>query len=302
MELIGFIGLGIMGKPMALNLTKAGYRLIVYNRTRSKAESLVEAGAEVAKSPREVANRANVIITMLPDSADVDQVVFGENGVAEGAKEGSVLIDMSSISPVVSKRIADRLRNQGIQMLDAPVSGGESGAKEASLAIMVGGEEAVYQRCLPILKAMSKSIVRVGSNGAGQTAKLANQIIVALNIEAIGEAFTLASKAGVDPEVLFQAIRQGSAGSNVMNAKIPLILDRNFAPGFKIRLHQKDLKNVLETARELSVPLPVTSLIQQMLISLVNSGKGELDHSAIVNFVEELAKVETKRKKLGNAR
>ncbi len=296
MESIGFIGLGIMGKPMALNLIKAGYRLVVYNRTQSKANALVEAGAEAAKSPREVAGKTRVIITMLPDSADVEQVVFGENGISEGVQKGSVLIDRSSISPVITRRVADRLRNQEVSMLDAPVSGGERGAKEASLAIMVGGEEAIYQRCLPVLKAMGKSIVRVGSNGAGQTAKLANQIIVALNIEALGEAFTLASKGGVDPQILYQAIRDGSAGSNIMNAKLPLIVDRNFAPGFKIRLHQKDLKNVLETARELNVPLPLTSLVQQMLIALVNSGKGELDHSAIVNFVEQLAKTEISRK------
>ena len=296
LERVGFIGLGIMGSPMALNLLKAGYRLVVYNRTRSKTEALIEAGAESAGSPREVAEKTDVIITMLSDSSGVEAVVLGEKGVAEGAKPGSVLIDMSSISPLVSRRIAATLRKQGVQMLDAPVSGGEQGAKDAALAIMVGGDEPVYQKCLPILKAMGKSVVRVGSSGAGQTAKLASQIIVASNIEALGEAFTLATKADVAPQILFEAIKGGSAGGNTMNTKIPRILDRNFKPGFKIRLLQKDLKNALETARELGVPLPITSLIQQMVISLVNSGKGELDHSAIVNFIEDMAKAENKRK------
>lgn len=297
MERVGFIGLGIMGKPMAFNLLRAGYEIVVYNRTRSKMEELIKAGAKAADSPRHVAEAAQVIITMLPDSPDVEEVVLGKSGVAEGTKKGSILIDMSSISPIVSKKIADELQKKGVEMLDAPVSGGEQGAKDATLAIMVGGDESTYEKCLPILRSMGRSVVRVGSNGAGQTAKLANQIIVASNIEALGEAFTLATKAGLDPQVLLEAIRGGLAGSNVMNTKIPNILDRNFKPGFKIRLHQKDLKNSLETARELGVPLPVTSLIQQMLISLINDGKGELDHSTIVNFIENLAKVENKSRR-----
>ena len=292
---VGFIGLGIMGKPMALNLLKSGFPLVVYNRTKSKTEALAKAGAEVADSPAEVARKADVIITMVNDSSDVEEVVLGKKGVAEGAREGSVFIDMSSISPVVSKRIAEQLRKQGVQMLDAPVSGGEQGAKDATLAIMVGGEDSIYKECLPILKAMGKSVVLIGSNGAGQIAKLANQVIAALNIEALGEAFTLATKAGIDPQLLFEAIRGGLAGSNIMNSKIPLILDRNFEPGFKLALHQKDLKNALETARELNVPLPLTSLVQQMLIHLKGAGKGDLDNSVIVNFVEELANVEIKR-------
>jgi 2-hydroxy-3-oxopropionate reductase len=280
---------------MALNLLKSGFPLVVYNRTKSKTEALTEAGAELAESPAEVAQKADVIITMVNDSSDVEEVVLGKKGVAEGTREGSVLIDMSSISPVVSKRIAEQLRKQGVQMLDAPVSGGEQGAKDATLAIMVGGEDSVYRDCLPILKAMGKSVVLMGPNGAGQIAKLANQVIAAINIEALGEAFTLATKAGIDPHLLFEAIRGGLAGSNIMNSKIPIILDRNFKPGFKLALHQKDLKNALETARELSVPLPLTSLVQQMLIHLTGAGKGDLDHSAIINFVEELANVEIKR-------
>jgi len=296
MERIGFIGLGIMGKPMALNLVRKGYRLVVYNRTRSKMDDLVKAGAEPAESPKDVAEKAEIIITMLPDSPDVEKVLLGERGVVEGVKRESVVIDMSSISPLVSRRIAEELRKRDVQMLDAPVGGGEQGAKDATLAIMVGGDQSVYERCLPILKTMGRSIVHVGSNGAGQTAKLANQIIVASNIEALGEAFSLATKAGVDPQILFQAIKEGLAGSNVMNAKIPVILDRNFKPGFKIRLHEKDLKNALDTAREIGVPLPVACLVDQMLVALINDGKGDLDHSAIVNLIENLSGVENKRR------
>jgi len=296
MERIGFIGLGIMGKPMAFNLIRKGYRLVIYNRTRSKMDDLVKAGAEPAESPKDVAEKAEIIITMLPDSPDVEKVLLGERGVVEGVKRESVVIDMSSISPLVSRRIAEELRKRDVQMLDAPVSGGEQGAKDATLAIMVGGDQSVYERCLPILKTMGRSIVHVGSNGAGQTAKLANQIIVASNIEALGEAFSLATKAGVDPQILFQAIKEGLAGSNVMNAKIPVILDRNFKPGFKIRLHEKDLKNALDTAREIGVPLPVACLVDQMLVALINDGKGDLDHSAIVNLIENLSGVENKRR------
>jgi 2-hydroxy-3-oxopropionate reductase len=284
-----------MGKPMALNLLKAGFPLVVYNRTKSKTEDLIKTGAEVAESPAEVAQKADVIITMVNDSPDVEEVVLGEKGVVEGAREGSVLIDMSSISPAASKKIAERLRKQGVQMLDAPVSGGVQAARNGTLAIMVGGEESVYKRCLPILKAMGKSVL-VGANGAGQTAKLANQIIGAINIEALGEAFVFAMKSGLDPQILFEAIRGGSADSNVMNRKLPAILNRNFEPGFKLVLQQKDLKNVLDNARELGIPLPVTSLVQQMIISLTNSGEGELDNAAIVNFVERLANVEIKKK------
>jgi len=292
---IGFIGLGVMGRPMAKNLLNAGYSLVIHDRISEPVRELVEAGAEAGLNPRDVAEKADVVITMLPDSPDVERVILGEKGVLDGAKAGSITIDMSSIAPLVSRRIALEAAKKGVETLDAPVSGGEPRAIDGTLAIMVGGKASVFERCLPILRTMGKSIVRVGESGAGQVAKLANQIIVAVNIEAIGEALVLAVKAGVDPQVLYEAIRGGLAGSAVFDAKAQLIFSRNFKPGFRIQLHRKDLKNALETARDLGVPLPVTSLVQQMLIALVNDGKGDLDHSAIVKFIEDLAKVEVKK-------
>lgn len=293
---IGFIGLGIMGKPMAKNLLKAGYSLVVYDIRPEPVKELVKAGATRASSSKEVAAQSEVIITMLPDSPDVEDVILEENGVLEGIKKGSIIIDMSSIAPLVSQRIAAEAEKKGVEMLDAPVSGGEPGAIAGTLAIMVGGKESVFKKCEDILKVMGKSVVHVGDIGGGGFTKLANQIIVAINIAAIGEAFVLGTKAGLDPERLYQAIRAGLAGSNALDAKAPMIMQRNFKPGFRIKLHQKDLKNVLETAKDLNVPLPITSLIQQMLGALINDSKGDLDHSAIVNFVEGLAKVEVKKK------
>ena len=296
MELqIGFIGLGIMGKPMALNLLKAGYPVTVHNRHPDPIKELVADGAIEVASGKEVAQRAEIIVTMLPDSADSEDVILGKNGVLEGAREGSVVIDMSSIAPLVSQKIAAQAAKVKVEMLDAPVSGGQPGAIAGTLAIMVGGKEEVFQRCLPILDVMGRSVVRVGDVGAGNVVKLANQIIVAANIEAIGEAFVLAQKAGIDPELVFQAIRAGLAGSNALEAKAPMIMERNFNPGFRIRLHQKDLHNALLTGKELGVPLPVTSLVQQMLGALINAGKGENDHSAIVNFIEDLALTQVKK-------
>ena len=296
MELqIGFIGLGIMGKPMALNLLKAGYPVTVHNRHPDPVKELVADGAIEVASGKEVAQRAEIIVTMLPDSADSEDVILGKNGVLEGACEGSVVIDMSSIAPLVSQKIAAQAAKVKVEMLDAPVSGGQPGAIAGTLAIMVGGKEEVFQRCLPILDVMGRSVVRVGDVGAGNVVKLANQIIVAANIEAIGEAFVLAQKAGIDPELVFQAIRAGLAGSNALEAKAPMIMERNFNPGFRIRLHQKDLHNALLTGKELGVPLPVTSLVQQMLGALINAGKGENDHSAIVNFIEDLALTQVKK-------
>ena len=292
---IGFVGLGIMGKPMARNLLNAGYHLTVYSRQPGPAEDLGGNGASKASSSAEVAQRSEIIITMLPDSADSESAILGEKGVLEGAREGSVIIDMSSIEPLVSRKIAVEASTKGVEMLDAPVSGGEPGAIAGTLAVMVGGKAEVFERCLPVFKVMGKSVVRVGDVGAGNFVKLANQIIVAANIEAIGEAFVLAQKAGIDPELVFQAIRGGLAGSSALEAKAPMIMERNFSPGFRIRLHQKDLHNALLTGKELGVPLPVTSLIQQMLGALINKGKGEMDHSAIVNFIEELAGVEVKK-------
>lgn len=291
---IGFIGLGIMGKPMAKNLLKVGYRLTVHNRHVAPVEELVAAGAARAGSSSEVAGKSDVVITMLPDSADSEDVILGRDGVLEGAAGGTLIIDMSSIAPLVSQKIAAEAAKKGVEMLDAPVSGGEPGAIAGTLAIMVGGKQEVFDRCLPVLSAMGRSVVRVGEVGAGNVVKLANQIIVAANIEAIGEAFVLAQKAGIDPERVFQAIRAGLAGSNALEAKAPMIMERSFTPGFRIRLHQKDLHNALLTGKDLGVPLPVTAMVQQMLVTLVNKGRGDNDHAAIATFVEDMANVQVK--------
>ena len=292
---IGFIGLGIMGKPMAKNLIKAGYELTVHNRSRASVEELAQDGATTASSGKEVAERSDVIITMLPDSPDSELVILGDGGILEGAKAGSVIIDMSSIAPLVSQRIASEAAKNDVEMLDAPVSGGQPGAIAGILAIMVGGNQDTFDQCLPILNTMGRSVVRVGNVGAGNVVKLANQIIVAANIEAIGEAFSLSQKAGIDPELVFGAIRAGLAGSNALEAKAPMIMERNFDAGFRIRLHQKDLQNALLTGKDLGVPLPVTGLVQQMIGALMNKGMGEKDHSGIVRFLEDMAGVEIKK-------
>jgi 2-hydroxy-3-oxopropionate reductase len=288
---IAFIGLGVMGMPMCRNLIKAGYPMAVYARRPETLKRIVAEGAEAKSSSAEASKNADVIITMLPDSPEVEEVVLGFSGVLEGARPGSILIDMSSIAPSASKRIAARLGECGVKMLEAPVSGGQPGAIAGTLSIMVGGDQADFDECEEILKVMGKSVVRVGDIGAGNTVKLCNQIIVALNIAAVGEAFALGTKAGVDPAVIFSAIRGGLAGSNAMDAKIPLVLERDFDPGFRIDLHIKDLANALQTGRDLTVPLPLTSLIMQVLQALKVEGKGDLDHGAIMTFFEELAEV-----------
>ncbi len=293
-EQIGFVGLGIMGKPMARNLMNAGYELTVYDIVGEAVEELATEGAKAASSSSEVAADTDKIITMLPDSADSERAILGPGGVLEGAKAGSVVIDMSSIAPSMSQKIFAACAEKGVEMLDAPVSGGEPGAIAGTLAIMVGGKQEVFDQCVDMLQVMGGNVVLTGDVGAGNITKLANQIIVAANIEALSEALVLAQKAGVDPERVFNAIRSGLAGSNVMDAKAPMMLERNFRAGFRIRLHQKDLRNVLQTAQELNVPLPVTALVQQMLGSLVNDGEQELDHSAILHFLEKMADVEVK--------
>ena len=281
---------------MARNLMKAGFPLVVHNRSRGPVEELMKEGAEAAYSPKEVAQKAEVVITMLPDSPDVEKVILGENGVLEGARAGTILIDMSSISPIVSQRIAAEVAKKGVKMLDAPVSGGETGAINATLAIMVGGDQEVFDKCLDIFKAMGKSVVRVGNIGAGGFTKLANQIIAAINLEALGEAFVLGVKAGVDPNLIFQAIRGGLAGSNMMESRIPAIMERNFKPGFKLKLHLKDLNNALSAAKDLGVPLPITSLVQQMMLALTTRGLGEDDNGSLVKLLEDFAKTEIKKK------
>ena len=291
---IGFVGLGIMGRPMARNLLKAGYPLVVFDLNKDAMEDLVKAGALAAHSSKEVAERTDVIITMLPDSPEVKEVILGKDGVIEGVRRDSVVIDMSSINPLVTQEIARALNGKGVKMLDAPVSGGETGAIQGTLAIMVGGEKKVFEDSLEIFRAMGKNIVHVGEIGAGGYVKLVNQIIVALNIASVGEAFCLGVKAGLDPQVIYQAIRGGLAGSQVLETKAPMIFGRNFKPGFKIKLHQKDLQNALSTAKDLGVPLPLSSFVQQIFVSLLTEGKGDEDHSALATFFEKMAKVEIK--------
>ena len=286
---VGFIGLGIMGKPMTRNLMKAGYSLTVYDVVGTAVEEIATDGANTASSSKEIAQKTPVVITMVPDSADSEAAIMGPGGVLEGTSKGSVIIDMSSIAPATSQKIAKACEAQGVDFLDAPVSGGEPGAVAGTLAVMVGGKKGVFDRHLDLLSAMGGSIVLCGDYGAGNTTKLANQIIVAANIEAVGEAMVLAKKAGLDPNVVFEAIKGGLAGSNVMNAKTPMMIAGDFKPGFRVRLHQKDLHNALLTGKELGVPLPVTSLVQQMLGALINDGKGDQDHSAIATFIEGMA-------------
>ena len=295
MSQIGFIGLGIMGKPMSRNLLKAGHPLIVYDLRPGPVAELREAGATTAVSCRDAAARSDVIITMLPDGPDVEKAVLGPEGVLEGARAGSVVVDMSSINPNVSQKIALACAGKGVDFLDAPVSGGEPKAIDGTLSIMVGGAPEVFERVRPILQKMGSTATLTGPVGAGNITKLANQIMVACNIAAMGEALVLATRAGLDPEVVFNAVKGGLAGSTVLNAKAPMVIARNFKPGFRIELHQKDLRNALLTAESAKVSLPFTSLVQQMLIALMNEGKGQLDHSGIVQFIEQMAGIEIKK-------
>jgi 2-hydroxy-3-oxopropionate reductase len=295
MSTIGFIGLGIMGKPMSKNLIKAGHKLVVCDIDKAALEELKQAGAEVASNAKEVAEKTKIIITMLPNSPEVKTVVLGKNGVIEGAQTGSIVMDMSSIAPLVSKEVGEALAQKGIRMLDAPVSGGQPKAIDGTLSIMVGGSQADFDEMLPILKAMGASVVLTGTIGAGNVTKLANQIVVALNIAALSEALVLAVKVGVDPELVFKAIRGGLAGSTVMEAKAPLMMDRKFNPGFRINLHIKDLANALETGHGVGVPLPLTAGVMEILQALKVDGMGNSDHGAIVRFYEKLAQIEVKR-------
>jgi 2-hydroxy-3-oxopropionate reductase len=293
---IGFIGLGIMGKPMAKNLLKAGYQLVVYDLNPDAITELVNSGAREGKSSGDVASHSEVIITMLPNSPDVMEVVLGKNGVIHDVKPGSVFIDMSSIAPSTSKEISEKLLQKDVVMLDAPVSGGEPKAIEGTLAIMAGGPEETFNRVKGILEAMGSSVKLVGDIGSGNITKLANQIIVALNIAAIAEAMVLATKAGVDPEKVYQAIRGGLAGSAALDAKMPMILNGNFKPGFRIELHIKDLVNALETASELDVPVTLTSQVLHIMKTLQTEGNAKDDHSGIIRYYEKLAKVQVRKK------
>jgi 2-hydroxy-3-oxopropionate reductase len=291
---IGFIGLGIMGRPMAKNLIKAGYKLTVYDKF-AKFDDLIALGADGASSNKEVASKTDLIITMLPNSPHVKEATLGEGGVIEGAGSGKIVVDMSSIAPAASQEVGEALAAKGVAFLDAPVSGGEPKAIDATLAIMVGGDQKTFDAVKPVLEKMGSSVVLTGGIGAGNVTKLANQIVVALNIAAVSEAFVLATKAGVEPARVFDAIKGGLAGSTVMNAKVPMILDGNFKPGFRIELHIKDLQNALDTGHNLNVPLPLTANVMETLQALKVDGMAANDHSAIVRFYEKLAKIEVRK-------
>ena len=286
-EKVGFIGLGIMGKPMAKNLLEADYDLVVYNRTREKAEELASDGATVADSPKEVAQQSDIIITMLPDSPQVEEVLTGANGLLEGVSEGALIVDMSTISPVVTEELSEKAREKGASMLDAPVSGGDVGAIDGTLSIMVGGSEEDFERARPLFEVMGKTVTHVGPSGTGQVVKAANQIVVALTIEAVSEALVLGSKGGVAPEKILDVLGGGLAGNKVMELKREKMLSHTFDPGFKIELHHKDLGIALAAGREYGVTLPVTAIVDQMLETLKMRGKGDRDHSAILTLIEE---------------
>lgn len=286
---VGFIGLGIMGHPMCKNLVKAGYDVVVFDFNKSAIDDLVSCGAAAAANGKEVASQCEVVITMVPNSPHVRAAVLGPNGVAEGAKEGTVLIDMSSIDPTESKAIGAELAKMGIEMLDAPVSGGEPKAIDGTLSVMVGGKKELFDKYYDMLMVMAGSVVYVGDLGAGNIAKLANQIIVEVNIAAVSEAMTLAKKAGADPQLVYQAIRGGLAGSTVMDAKMPMILDRNFKPGFRIELHIKDLNNALNAGHAVSSPLPLTGQLMEIMQGLKADGFEKEDHSSIVKYYEKIA-------------
>ena len=297
MKKIGFIGLGIMGRPMAKNLLKKGYSLIVFDLDGEAVSDVVLKGAEAAASVSEVAQAADTLITMLPNSPQVEEVSLGTGGIAEHAKPGTLLIDMSSIAPMAAQKIAAGLKEKGIRMIDAPVSGGEPKAVDGTLSIMCGGTVEDFAEAKPILDCLGASAVLVGSVGAGNITKLANQIIVAVNMAAVSEAFTLATKAGVDPQLVFEAIKGGLAGSTVMDAKVPMMLAGNAKPGFKVDLHIKDLNNAMDTAAAIDAPSILTREALKMLQSLHENGEGQSDHSAIAHFYEKLAGIEIRSKR-----
>ena len=294
MKKIGFIGVGIMGKPMSKNLIDSGYKLLVYDINEEVLNEVVEYGAEKSSSPRNVAKNTDIIITMLPNSPHVKNVVLGENGVIEGVKKGQILIDMSSIAPLVSQGVAKELEKKGVEMLDAPVSGGQEKAQSGNLAIMVGGKDEVFRQCKPILEIMGKPVL-VGDIGAGQTTKLVNQVIVAINIAAVAEGLIFGKKAGVDPERIFEAIKGGLAGSQCLTDKAPRMFKSNYDPGFRIKLHVKDLTNVLETSRELHTAMPLSAQVMEMMQKLMADGYDEVDHGGLALYYENLNNIFLKK-------
>lgn len=288
-ESVGFIGLGIMGKPMVRNLLKAGFVPVIFNRSQAAVDELSAEGATPAESAKAVVEKSDIVITMLPDSPDVESVFRADDGILAGAREGLLLIDMSTISPVVTKALSKDANAGGARMLDAPVSGGDKGAIAGTLSIMVGGEQEDFDRAMPVFEAMGKTIVHCGPVGSGQIVKACNQIVVALVIEAVSEALVLGSKAGVDPDVILKVLSGGLAQTKVMDLRGPTMIKHDFEPGFKARLHRKDLNIILQTAREYGVALPVTSLVDEMFTGLVAGGKGDLDHSSLLTVIEDLS-------------
>jgi len=288
-QTLGFIGLGIMGRPMAKNLLKAGYPLVVHSRSKGPVDDLTAAGARSAPSPKAVTEQVDLLITMLPNSPDVELVALGPQGILEGARSGLIYVDMSTISPIVSQKIDKALTARGVKMLDAPVSGGARGAVEGTLSIMVGGDKPTFDLVLPIFQAMGKTITHLGPLGAGGFTKLANQIIVAVNLTALGEALTLARKAGLNRELTLKALGGGLAGSRCLEQKAPNYLSNTYNPGFRVDLHFKDLGLIMESGRALGVPLPTTALVQELFAALRVRGRGGLDHSAVITLLEDLA-------------
>jgi 2-hydroxy-3-oxopropionate reductase len=288
-ERIGFIGLGIMGKPMARNLMKAGFSLTVFNRSKESVKELEAEGAKAARSVQEVGEQSDIVITMLPDSPDVESVVLGPGGLFESARRDSLFIDMSTISPAVSQKIAAEGESRGLHALDAPVSGGDKGAIAGTLSIMVGGRAEDFKRAMPLFEGMGKTITHCGPSGAGQVVKACNQVVVALVIEAVSEALVLGTKAGVQPETILKVLSGGLGQTKLMDMRGPTMIQHNFEPGFKARLHRKDLGIILRTAHELGVVLPVTALIDQMFTRLIQNGRGDQDHSSLLTIIEELS-------------
>ena len=293
---IGFIGLGIMGRPMAKNLIKAGHELIVNDFVQPAVDELVALGAEAGKNGADIATKVDVIITMLPNSPHVRSVCLGEGGIAETAKPGTVVIDMSSIDPVESKKIGEELAKKGIELLDCPVSGGEPKAIDGTLSVMCGGKKEIWDKYYDLIKTMAGSVVYVGPLGSGNVAKLANQMVVACNIGACAEAFTFAKKAGADPELVYQAIRGGLAGSTVMDAKVPMMLEGNYEPGFRINLHIKDMTNVLNAAHAISMPVPIAAQMMEIMQELMCHDEGMCDHDSMVKYYERMTGVSIVKK------
>jgi 2-hydroxy-3-oxopropionate reductase len=293
---IGFIGLGIMGKPMSINLLKAGHELVVSAHNVDAAAELVARGATQADTAQQIAEQVDLVITMLPNSPQVKDVTLAADGIIAGAHPGLVYVDMSSIAPLVAREVSEALAGAGISMLDAPVSGGEPKAIDGTLSIMVGGDRALFEQVQPVLSAVGTSVVHVGDVGAGNTAKLANQVVVALNIAAVAEALVLCQKAGVAPDAVFEAIRGGLAGSTALEAKAPMMLDHDFRPGFRISLHIKDLVNALDTSHAVGAQLPLTAAVLEMMTAVKADGHAGDDHSSLVQYYETLAKTQIERR------